>query len=816
MRCTALLLALAVAGCGSSGPFDLELTFPDEAARASCASLHVWVLEPGEGAACAALQAGTAQPGDPGYALEAELAFAHPPTGELPRLPAVGPGLRLFYAEGEDGYGQVFLAGCTPDEAGSDGAARVRIALVRLETCTPTGPERCNGLDDDCDGSTDEGTPEALCPAAPRARPQACTAGTCSYACDPGWFDTSGTPADGCECRQTRGGTEWCDGLDNDCDGAVDGPGCQGCATDEECASPADCLAGTCQAGTCATTPTGDGSACDDLDPCTSQDTCLDGLCAGSAYTCDDGLFCNGLEACDGLGGCQNAGPPCLTPCMQACDEAADRCGPDGPGTDCDDGVACTGEDACDGDGACRGEPIAGFCGASEACLPGCATDAIGCVRRPDFLVLDCPAEGPAASPAECNLRAGNAEGTEGCASCTVTLLPSVLDTVSFGACDPGAWSLEETGCATHTGCELDADDERACCQSLTCSNAPGGLLAQHGACGDQQNGWRLSKSFDFQPFERARFCLELAQLPDGGGATLQLQVDRGDDPTGTLVSCYPPRSFDHEIPARVCSDLPLSVTALPQTRLTVRAEVHEAGHAAVLGNGALYAFPPECAEEVEIMRTRFAGCDPAAGEPPGWVFSGGDPACATGEFCGAEGGLVLGSIGPATVPQLSAGYSLTGPHANIRLPAELCWKQYTSPGFQGSYRFTLSGGGGGVWYVVLYESQVEWLLWEGACREVCVDLSWLGGNLWGSQNLNLGLQGDDPGGGGGLLINDVVLRSSRECPATGVFELSPIDTSAIPAVLQLQDLLGQPRRARISCTWGEDGPSAYDEIELR
>ena len=46
--------------------------------------------------------------------------------------------------------------------------------------------------------------------------------GGCVSACAAGFVDADGLAADGCECKLTNGGVEICDGLDNDCNGAVD------------------------------------------------------------------------------------------------------------------------------------------------------------------------------------------------------------------------------------------------------------------------------------------------------------------------------------------------------------------------------------------------------------------------------------------------------------------------------------------------------------------------------------------------------------------------------------------------------------------
>lgn len=74
----------------------------------------------------------------------------------------------------------------------------------------PGAAERCNGIDDNCDGSTDEEV---------NPEPSACGLGACTSTgvrtCEEGeWVDSCvpGTPAVG----------DPCDGLDNDCDGETD------------------------------------------------------------------------------------------------------------------------------------------------------------------------------------------------------------------------------------------------------------------------------------------------------------------------------------------------------------------------------------------------------------------------------------------------------------------------------------------------------------------------------------------------------------------------------------------------------------------
>jgi hypothetical protein len=146
------------------------------------------------------------------------------------------------------------LVGCT---CGGD-----RLQVVREEEdagvpavdCTPA-TEVCNGLDDDCDGATDEELPTAECGVGACRRtvetclngaPQTCTPGTpsaetcngldddCNGAVDENLMPTTcgvgecATVASTCvmgrpqACMPSAPGMEQCNGKDDDCDGTVD------------------------------------------------------------------------------------------------------------------------------------------------------------------------------------------------------------------------------------------------------------------------------------------------------------------------------------------------------------------------------------------------------------------------------------------------------------------------------------------------------------------------------------------------------------------------------------------------------------------
>lgn len=98
--------------------------------------------------------------------------------------------------------------------------------------CLNSGSEICDGLDNDCDGVTDEGYMLDLdtenCGSCGHVCSFAnanaeCLSGECHRGeCIGGYEDADGVEEDGCEYRCTPTGDELCDGIDNDCDGDID------------------------------------------------------------------------------------------------------------------------------------------------------------------------------------------------------------------------------------------------------------------------------------------------------------------------------------------------------------------------------------------------------------------------------------------------------------------------------------------------------------------------------------------------------------------------------------------------------------------
>jgi hypothetical protein len=414
------MLALAVAGCGQGGTkIQLEVVFPDTAAREATARLDLWVLRPAAGAGCQALTSGTARPGDADYPILDSIQVSLPSLAGARALEVAEPGPVLFLGEGLDAGGAPLVRGCLAAEATRDGPGSVRLELERLAPpcqdaaeCDDQNP--CT-LDDCRDGRcvnepVDDGQPcddDLYCNG-----PETCQGGQCRQGSPPDCTDDDPCTQDLCDETFDRcahppvaeppgvegppGDPSCTDGLDNDCDGLTDGadPACVTCQDAAECDDQNPCTRDDCTAGRCVNEPVLDGTPCDDELFCTDPDSCQAGRCRGLARDCsgleddcntsacdelagacqpvprpdgtpcDDDLFCTTNDACQ-AGACTGGASPCHGECEAGCDEAAGTCVQAAPGTPCtQDGVFCNGQEVCDAQGACLspGDP----CGAAE------------------------------------------------------------------------------------------------------------------------------------------------------------------------------------------------------------------------------------------------------------------------------------------------------------------------------------------------------------------------------------------------------------------------------------------------------------------
>ncbi|MBU1412492.1 SUMF1/EgtB/PvdO family nonheme iron enzyme, partial [Myxococcota bacterium] len=177
-----------------------------------------------------------------------------------------------------------------------------------LCTFTNGGVERCDdGIDNDCDGTTDEfnsatdvmncGSCGHVCETSgpPNMTTTGCLAGVCQYTCAANYYDYTAAP--GCEyyCVVSNGGTEACDGLDNDCDNSIDETfntatdilNCGGCGYACAAHAPTNMTATGCVTGNCTFA-------------CVANTYNYDGLLSnGCEYACT--VTNGGVEICDNL-----------------------------------------------------------------------------------------------------------------------------------------------------------------------------------------------------------------------------------------------------------------------------------------------------------------------------------------------------------------------------------------------------------------------------------------------------------------------------------------------------------------------------------
>ncbi|MBM4352202.1 MAG: hypothetical protein FJ109_00155 [Deltaproteobacteria bacterium] len=136
-------------------------------------------------------------------------------------------------------------------------------------------------------------------------------------------------------CSAPAPALEVCNGLDDDCDGTIDGEICD----DGDACTKDSCVAETgCQHEPLT------GTSCDDGDVCTLADHCDDGTCTGSGIDCDDGNLCTS-DSCDPTGGC-----------VYTFNNTA-----------CDDSDPCTVGDSCK-EGSCQGTSVPCDCQDDSDC----------------------------------------------------------------------------------------------------------------------------------------------------------------------------------------------------------------------------------------------------------------------------------------------------------------------------------------------------------------------------------------------------------------------------------------------------------------
>ncbi len=415
---------------------------------------------------------------------------------------------------------------CHPTTGCGDGA----------DPCLP--PTFCNESTDTCDNClTDAHCDDGLyCNGV-----ESCALGNCVPGTPPDCADGIACTLDNCNetsdsCDHIPGGAACDDGLF--CNGVESCDPILGCVDQSDpCVAPSICVEATDSCVQCQ-----DDAQCADGLFCNGVELCVNNVCVsgsdpcvadGVACTmdvcdesldsclhiadnaaCSDGQFCNGMEICDPLNGCQ----PGVTPCMpdgvactlEACDEVADLCTQSAEDLMCDDGLFCNGEELCD--------PLLG-------CQPGgdpCPDDGIPCTSAVCDETLDACTEslndglcddGQYCNGIEICTAGGCADGVDPCfpdaVACTDDLCNEQTDQCEYvpnnGQCNDGLYCNGTESCDALQGCLAGASpcqpDGVACTDDLcdeavdACTHVANDLLCDDGlfcngteVC-DPQNG---------------------------------------------------------------------------------------------------------------------------------------------------------------------------------------------------------------------------------------------------------------------------------------------------------------------------------------
>ena len=384
-------------------------------------------------------------------------------------------------------------------------------ALICQKAKTPKA-ELCNGEDDDCDGKIDEDFAVMLASGATAVVGEACGVGVCGggkVVCAKLSAAECTTDDKKGDTESCNGVDDDCDGLTDEaaCD---DGDACTtdvcepvklACAYTAavDCDDGEACTKDACDGKTGLCSHDGaalDGLGCDDGDACTEADACLGGKCAsGKAKGCDDGNPCTD-DSCAKETGCLNPANGANCSDDNACTDGdvckGGKCAA-GPVLACGDGEVCT-DDTCDAAKGCVSLPNAATCTDGDACTAGDGCKLGECAAG---LQLKCD-DGEVCTADACDKGVGCVH-LPAQASCTDGNACTAADSCKAGKCVPGGAVLcgdddvctvdscdKDKGCVTAPSAATCTDGD-ACTEGDVCKD--GGCVAGAAAVCDDGNG---------------------------------------------------------------------------------------------------------------------------------------------------------------------------------------------------------------------------------------------------------------------------------------------------------------------------------------
>ncbi len=383
--------------------------------------------------------------------------------------------------------------------------------------------------------------------------------------CDPTFGCLAGTLADcsdGIECT-----IDECEEIADECIHTSDDPVCDNgtfCDGSESCDALLGCSLGSLP-------------SCDDGVACTA-DSCdsLSDACAHSPgdASCDDGQFCNGVEACVLVVGCasgvapsQDDGVGCT---LDSCDESSDTILHSANDLSCDDGLFCNGSETCDAELDCQpGTPPAGSDGV--ACTVDSCDESIDAfLHTPDDTACndDLSCNGAETCDAEQGCLAGQPPDCDDAIACTLDACNEDIDACSHALnddlCHDGNQCTDEQ-CVTGQGCvstpnSSPCDDGNECTSNDQCAQ---GVCAGVGMTCDDGNpcttdSCDLVAGCGHTPnalaCDDANACT-VGDVCSGGACTGGAPLECGDGNPCTTDSCVLVNGCGHAPNALACDD---------------------------------------------------------------------------------------------------------------------------------------------------------------------------------------------------------------------------------------------------------------------